>query len=48
MISEKQAKRFCKDYTKIENYDKAINIFNLLKLSIKDEECSKNKIKKVA
>ena len=25
MINEKQAKKFCKDYTKIENYDKAVN-----------------------
>lgn len=25
MISEKQSKRFCKDFTKIENYEKAVN-----------------------
>ena len=25
MISEKQAKKFCKDYTKIENYEAAVN-----------------------
>ena len=25
MINEKQAKKFCKDYTKIENYEEAVN-----------------------
>ena len=25
MINEKQVKRFCKDYTKIENYEEAVN-----------------------